>query len=505
MRLPGIIRGRRRKIFVRLVANGLLQAGIAVGAVLLVRLAFDHLIAGQAPNGWPIIFGVGTCLVVVAVCMAWLQMMERVDAERMGQEYTHRIRLLLFDRLSELTPRALQRRSRGAVVLRFVGDLNALRRWVSLGLMRITVAGVTTVGALLALAIVNWILASAVAVVIALGAVYSLRLGRQLREAIKESRRRRSYLAANVNEKVASIAVVQVFGQSIRERRHLIRQSRRLKNSMVKRARKIGLLRAVAHGTTAFASGVIVLLGANEVSSGRATPGTVVAAMTIVGLLVPALRDLGRVHEYWHGAKVSSRKIKEFLDTPSLVKEVPNVPDLKMGPGRLEFDRVSLSGCLKEVTIAAEPGSVVALVGPNGAGKSTLLFLVARLVDPDEGRILVDGQDLRLCSLASIRRSIGMVSPDLPLLRGTVDKNLRYRWPEAPPEEIEKVFSLCEIDKVLAELPQGAQTRVTEGGGGTSPLDSDRGSPWHGPCLVIPLYYCSMSLTLIWTMMPSSY
>jgi ABC-type bacteriocin/lantibiotic exporter with double-glycine peptidase domain len=111
---------------------------------------------------------------------------------------------------------------------------------------------------------------------------------------------------------------------------------------------------------------------------------------------------------------------------------------------------------------------VIALVGPNGAGKSTLLSLAARLIDPDKGRILLDGQNIAKCSLSSTRRAIGMMSPDLPLLRGKIDKNLRYRWPEAPDEEVKRVKTLCEIDKVVGELREGDQTRLTEGGGNLS-------------------------------------
>ena len=462
------IKGRRFQLFVRLVANGLGQAVVVVGTVLLVRLAFDRLIRKSIPDSLPLMIWVGLGLVAAAVCMSWLRMLERIDAEQMGQDYTHRIRIKLFDHLSALAPRALQTRSRGAIVLRFIGDLNALKRWVSLGLARVTVAGVTTVGSLLALAVVNWVLAAGVTVILAIGTIYVLSLGKQLREAVKEGRRRRSYLAANVNEKVASMAVVQVFGQSDRERRRIGRQSRRLKKAMVVRAKRIGLLRAVTHTTTALASGAVLLLGANQVASGRATPGTVVAAMTIVGLLVPALRDLGRVYEYWHAAQVSAKKIRQFLKTPTLVTELAGAPDLKPGQGRLEFANIGLSGSVKGVTAVAEPGKVVALVGPNGAGKSTLLSLAARLIDPDEGKILLDGQDLSKHSLASVRRAIGMMSPDLPLLRGTIEKNLRYSWPDAPVEEIHRVKALCEIDKVLAELPKAEQTRVTEGGGNLS-------------------------------------
>ncbi|MGH7960375.1 MAG: ATP-binding cassette domain-containing protein, partial [Candidatus Binatia bacterium] len=227
-------------------------------------------------------------------------------------------------------------------------------------------------------------------------------------------------------------------------------------------------VRAVTEATSATASGAVLLLGAYEVAAGRATPGTVVAAMTIVGLLVPALRDLGRVHEYWYGAQVSRRKIEEFLDTPSFVTEAVDAPDLRPGAGCLEFAGVSVSGVLSGVTGRVAPGTAVALMGPSGAGKSTLLSLAARLIAPEEGRILLDGQDLAAHSLASVRRAIGMVSPDLPLLRGTVEKNLRYRWPGAPVEEIARVRAWCGVDEVVAELPQGEQTRVTEEGGNLS-------------------------------------
>ena len=468
MKLPSIIKGRRLKIFFRLVGNGLAQALTMIITVLLVRLAFDRLITTPDVSQSHIALSVGSGLMASAVCIGWLRMMERVDAERMGQSYIHQVRMMLFEHLSALAPRALQRRSRGAIVLRFIGDLGALMRWVSLGLVRISVAGVTTLFSLLALSVINFRLAIAVTAVLSLGALYAIRLGRQIRKTVKESRRYRSYLAANVNEKVATMAVVQIFGQSDRERRRVSRQSLRLTKALVARAKKIGLMRGITQSVTAVASGAALLMGANEVVSGRATPGTVVAAMTIVGLLVPSLRDLSRVYEYWQGARVSSEKIIEFLDTPALVEDLPGAPDLKPGPGRLEFAGVSLSGIVKDVTVAAEPGKLIALVGPNGAGKSTLLSLAARLIDPDKGRLLLDGRDLAKHSLESVRHAIGMVSPDLPLLRGTVSKNLRYRWPKAPVEEINRVRTLCGIDKVLAELPEGDQTRVTEAGGNLS-------------------------------------
>ena len=468
MRLPSILNRSRKQTFIRLGLNGLAQAVVTIATILLVRQAFDRLITPADALESDIMIQIGLGLGLAAVSIGWLRMSERVDAEKMGQSYIHQIRLLLFKRMSRLAPRALQNRSRGAVVLRFIGDLNALKRWVSLGLVRITVAGITTGCALTALALISWELALVVAGVLGLGALYAFRIGKDLRETVRESRKRRAYLAANVNEKVATMAVVQVFGQAVRERRRIKRQSRRLTDAMVARAGKIGLMRGITQSVTALASGAVLLLGAYVVGTGQATAGTVVAAMTIVGLLVPALQDLSRVYEYYQESRVSSQKIISFLKTPSLVTDRPGAPDLDPGPGCLEFKGVGLGDIVREMSVTARPGQVIAVTGPNGAGKSTLLHMAARLIDAESGQIFLDGQDIAQHSLKSVRKAVSMVSPDLPLLRGTVKKNLLYRCPKAPAEEIEKIWQLCGIHELLDELPQAELTRVTEDGNSLS-------------------------------------
>jgi ABC-type multidrug transport system fused ATPase/permease subunit len=406
----------------------------------------------------------GLGLLAAALLGAWLRMRERVDAERLGQDYIYDVRLTLFDRLSTLRPRDLQRRSRGGTLLRFVGDLTALRQWASLGVARLTVAAVTASVSLAALALVDPTLAAVVGTALCAGAALALVMGRRMEPAVREARKRQARLAANITEKIGAMGVVQVFGQYPRERRRIGRQAERLAEAMVGRARIAGGLRAVTEGTTAVATGAALLTGAYQAAAGNATAGTVVAAMTVVGLLVPPLRDLGRVHEYWHGARVSRSKINAFLAVPGCVEEPAGAPPLCPGLGWLAFEGVCVNGAVEQVTAAVKPGSKVAIVGPNGSGKSTLLALVARLVSPDEGAVVVDGQDLAGTSFDSTRRLVGMVSPDLPLLRGSVRKNLLYRCPDASPEEIDRVCDLCGLDEVLQELPQGMDTRLTEGG-----------------------------------------
>ncbi len=464
MNLPGVISGNRKRHFIRLVVNGFVQAGLAVGTGLLIRQAFDRFITSPAQGAEELSLIITGGLILAVLFTALMKLQEKVDSEKMGQDYVHKIRMRLFRHMSRIAPRSLNKKSRGSIVLRFVGDLNSLRRWVSLGIAKITVAGVMTVGVLAALFTINTVIATGVSLVILAGMLYALLLGKSIRQAVQESRKRRTYLAANVNEKVSTMAVVQAFDQTRREQKRLSRQSARLKEAMVEKSRKIGLMRAVTHCAVALASGICVMLGAVEVAAGRATPGTVVAAITIAGLLVPAISDMGRVYEYLQEARIASSKIVQFLNVSSLVREKKNAPDLADGPGRLEFRNVSLGRTLKGISVIAEEGTKVAIVGPNGSGKSTLLSLAARLVDADRGRIVINGHNIRQCSLSSLRRSIGIVSPDLPLLRGSINSNITYRWPEAPEDEIRRVSTLCGVDEMRNELGENGDARITERG-----------------------------------------
>lgn len=465
MSVPSVLSSpRRRKLLLRLILNGLTQALAALGTAWLVKLTFDqflmHVGSSPAIKLWMIALG----LALMAALAAVLRMWERTDAERLGQHYAKGVRMRLYDQLSAFSPQAMQQRSQGGVMLRFVGDLTAVRQWVSLGLARLTVGAIVALVALSVLATVSWVLALGAGIVFVCGVLISSGLGPRLQLTVSAARRRLSHLAANINEKIAAIAVVQIFGQSRRERQRVKRQSRLLQEAMVERAKVAGKMRAVTEATAALATATVLLLGVFEVHAGQVSPGTVVAAMTIVGLLVPYLRDLGRVQEYWYSYRVSRQKIQEFLETPSLVSEATNAVELQPGQGRLELEAVGMSGILHDVSAVAEPGSVVAVVGPNGAGKSTLLALAARLMDPDSGVVRLDGQDLSKATLSSVRRAVGMASPGLPLLRGTLSKNLLYRWPDAPAEEIARVRALCGIDGIVAQLPEGEQTQIVEGG-----------------------------------------
>lgn len=471
--LPPIFAPERRLLFARLVGNGVLQAAMIVGSMLLVRHAFDVLLNPAFDDPEVNLFdpseviSIGLfalALLAFTGLAAWLRLLERVDGERLGEGYIHRVRLTLFDQMGKFAPRALSRRTTGATALRFVSDLTAIRRWVSLGLARIVVAAIVSTLALGFLAFLDPYLATASLLILSLGLAGNLLLGPRMNLAVSESRRLRGRLAGNINERIHAFAVIQVFNQQRRERKRYARHSRQLRDAMIQRAKAAGLMGAVSEGSTAASMGLVLSLGALEVFRGMTSAGNVVAAMAVVGFLSNTFRSLGRVHEYYQSAEVSQRKLVEFLRTRRLKGRGADLPPLQVREGTVEFQDLTLNGILKGFSAAAPGGSRIALLGSNGAGKSTLLHVAARLVDPDAGRVLIDGQDLAECDLGSVRAAIAVISPDLPLLRGSIGYNLRYRWPCAPEEEVARIKALCALDEMLAEFPDGEEHKLQEGG-----------------------------------------
>lgn len=471
--LPAIFAGNRRWLLARLIGNGILQAMMIIISMLLVRFAFNVLLNPEfddpeihmfeATEVWQIaFFAVG--LLGCTGFAAWLKYIERIDAERLGQEYVHRVRLSIFDRMKRFAPRSLGRRATGSSMLRFVGDLSAIRRWVSLGLARIVVSAIVTSISIGVLAYLDIYLAIGSIIILSLGLLWNLKLGPKMHKIVSESRRLRGRLAGNINEKIRSFIVIQAFNQQQRERRRFSKQSRLLRNAMVDRARASASMRVVNDGATALSMAAILSFGAFEVFHNMTSSGNVVAAMAVVGFLSNAFRDMGRVHEYLQTYRVSREKIIEFMQTKPLRGRSSKLPSLKIGQGDIELQNVRIREALHGISGTIPGGSKLAIIGDNGAGKSTLLQAIARLVNLDGGKILIDGQDIRRCNLASIRQAISIVSPDLPLLKGSVRYNLKYRAPEASDAELEEIKDLCELGPLLKLLPGGEDFRIREGG-----------------------------------------
>ncbi|MGI8627145.1 MAG: ATP-binding cassette domain-containing protein [Geodermatophilaceae bacterium] len=456
--IPALWSAGRPRLLAALVAVGFGRAAVALGAAYLVGFAFSALLGAAAEP--KMIAGMALGLGVLAAAGAALVALERLLAEKLGQSYVQAVRMKLFGQISRTPTREASKRSVGGSALRFTGDLTAVGRWVSLGISRLAVAVPLLAVCLIALVIVNPLIGLGIAGVLVAGALVTLWQARALRRTTRRARRRRAQLAAHVTEHVAHSAVMQAFGQEHSERAAVRRRGQRLSQAMIDRALAIGLIRATAEATGAIATGAVVVLA---VTAGQSV-GPAAAAVTIVGYLVTPVRDLGRVGEYRTASTIAMEKIREVLARPRRPEPPADAPDLPEGPGALDVHDITVDGLFGPINAMIDPGQVVALVGPNGAGKSTLLQVIAALGEADAGVVRLDGAVLTEASAQSVRRAIGVVAPDVPLLRGTIMDNVRYSNQEATDDEITALMAHCGLDEVIRSLPQGAHTRVGERG-----------------------------------------
>lgn len=452
----------RRDDLATILFLGVAQAAVLIAWIVCVWQAIDAIAAMQGDVMLPVPWL--AALVLLALANAVLRAVEFSVCERIGFEAVRRLRMRIHRHMLGMAPRQIQHRSRGSLLLRMSGDLTMLRTWISRGIGRGTIGAIVLVAGLAAIAWISTLMAVVALLVFLLAAALSLTLGRRLRRVTAAVRRRRSLLTSNIDEQIHSLAVVQLFGRASGEHARLARQNDALTWALVREARIRGRMRGISAGAGWLAVVAVLAAGLVEVAEGYISIGMLVAAATGVRHLTGPLRSLGFAHDYWRRAWVSRRKILDFLASGSRPLADPLHQELRVRRGRIEFDAVTVAGALHDFTATVAPHERIAVVGPSGAGKSTLLGLVARLVEPDEGEVLIDGKPLGASTLLSSFRHIGMVASDLPLMRGTVRRNLTYRRPWAAEAEIWQVLTACRLDAWAVSLPQGLDSWITEGG-----------------------------------------
>jgi ABC-type multidrug transport system fused ATPase/permease subunit len=459
--LPRVVAGGRRPLMARLLLNGVAQAGAAFAIAWLARGALEA--PGAASEAAPEARALRVAgLVIAGLLLLALRALERVDAEHLGQDYVTRVRLRLFERIAALPLRREQAGRFGLTMTRMVSDLNSLRRWVSVGVARMSVATVSVCGILAALAYFDRVAAAVAGGLLALSAVVALGLTPALREQVREARRRRGRLAGNVGEKIFAFGTVRHHGGTRRELRRLRRQSRRMTRALVRRMRLSGLLRSLPDAVFPLAIAVLVFLVGIE--GAALSRGDLVVTLLLLGMFTAPVRDLAQAWDYRLSFLEGRRRIEQSLSSPRIRESARAVALPGAGPIGVAFRDVRVEGVLDALTAAAEPGDRVLVTGATGSGKSTLLALAARLFDPDAGEVAFDGISLRRLTLTCVEEGVRLVSPELPLLRGSVAENIAYGIDADAPECVERVASWCGLGASCETLPRGLDTRIEEKG-----------------------------------------
>ncbi len=379
------------------------------------------------------------------------------------------IRQRLFEHLQRLSFNFFDRNEAGRIMSRVTNDVDALTELVSSGIINVVndvfrLAGI--VGILLSM---NWRLALLTFLVMPALVLLATKFRTRIRLAYHMVRRKIASVNANLQESISGVRVVQSFSREGTNMEIFDATNAENMQANMQAARLNALFGPAVELVGAAGIFIIILYGGRQVQAGVLTIGTVYAFINYMQQFFMPIRDLSQVYNVWQSATVSVTRIFEILETEPEVKNSPDAIELPDIEGRVRFEGVTFGydpsqPVLHDIYLSAEPGQTIALVGPTGAGKSSTINLLSRFYDPQEGRITIDGYDLRGVTLESLHDQLGIVLQDTFLFSGTVMDNILYGRPDASEEEAIEAAKAVGAHEFIMRLSDGYQTEVHERG-----------------------------------------
>jgi ABC-type multidrug transport system fused ATPase/permease subunit len=289
-------------------------------------------------------------------------------------------------------------------------------------------------------------------------------------ERMRVVRTREGAIASVMQEAITGIRAVKIFGREDDEMERFRTESRDSLRASVDSAVIEAKFSTVLGVVGGLGTALVTYFGAWQVLSGALSLGDLTVFVFYLGLFLSPLWALSRQVNQIGTSLVSGERIIDLLNAEPTVKDLPGARPAPAFDGRVTFEGVRFAyeeeagEVLRGIDFDVEAGSRVALVGASGAGKTTVTSLIARLYDPQEGRVLIDGEDVRDFTLKSLRDSVTFVPQDSLLFRATVAENIAYGRPGAGREEIEAIAELAGADGFIRELPEGYDTVLSERG-----------------------------------------
>jgi ABC-type multidrug transport system fused ATPase/permease subunit len=451
--------------------GSLIFAWAAMGMTVLIPWLIGQAINAIEEENKPDLLPLALAIFAAAVLRLGLIVVRRVVAGKVSLGVEFDLRQTFYAHLQRLELGFFDGQQTGQLMSRATVDLQSIRFFLGYGLIFITQNLLTiTLASAVMFAINPWL--ALVALAPAPLVVYvASRYNRVSRPAQQEVQQRIAELTAEAEENVSGIRIVKAFAREEYQLRRFQRAVARVFDQSIYSTQLQAFFSPLIGFLPQLGIALVLLVGGREVINGNLSLGDFTAFYTYLAMLAGPMRSLGMTMGMAQRAIASGNRLFEILDREPTIQSPPEAPALPPGGGRVELRDVTLHyegaeevPALEEVSLEVEAGRTVALVGPSGSGKTSLVALIARLYDPTEGTVLVDGADVREVEVASLRSEIAFVADDSFLFTASVAENIAYARPEATMEEIEAAARRAQAEEFIRALPDGYETRVGERG-----------------------------------------
>ena len=386
-----------------------------------------------------------------------------------GERILADLRNRLFDHLQRLSLGFFERNRAGVIISRLTNDVEAIDQLVTDGVTSLVQNTLTLVGTAIILFILDWRLALATLVVVPFMSVATIIFRTRSARAYSAVRERLGLVTATLAEDIAGMRIVQAFTRERTNMRNFREVSERYRDSNMETVVLNGLYFPFVDLLSSIALAVVLGYGGHLYFQGDVTLGTLFAFLLYVQNFFDPVQQLSQLYGTFLSATAALDKIVDVLDQEPEVVDEPGAKALPAVEGRVRFEGVRFGygdgpEVLHGLDLDVPAGTTVALVGHTGAGKSTIAKLLARFYDPREGRITIDGHDLREVTQASLRHQLGIVPQEGFLFAGTVTDNIAFGRPDAAPEDVVRAAQTIGANDFILRLEDGYETDLHERG-----------------------------------------
>ena len=447
------------------VAASLLVSGADVTMARLVKPLVDEVLSGKARD---LVNLVPVFIVGIAFVKGLGRFVQEYFIKTAGQMVVQDIRKDLYGHSLSLSMGYYSRSSTGNVMSRILNDVGTLQSASADVLVDGTRESLTLIGLTTLAFYTDWRLATLAFLVLPLTVIPMVFLGRKIKQNMRRGQGALGDLTKVLQEALAGIKVIKAFGSENYEAGRFVRENKRFYHFIRKVMKYDSVTSPTIELLSSIGIGAVMWYGIHRIISGTMTQGELTSFLAAMVMMYTPVKRLIKVNNKIQQAMGGAERVFELLDEVPDINDAVGAVSIGRARGEVRFDHVGFAyqnePVLQDFNLRINPGEVVALVGPSGGGKSTVVGLLTRFYDPQQGRILIDGQDIRMITMDSLRRNIALVDQETYLFNDSIRDNIRYGSAEASDAAVQEAARLAYADEFIRLLPEGYDQHIGDRG-----------------------------------------
>lgn len=458
------------KVFFADLFFAVLGAGTALVVPLLVRYITSDVIYRGESEAVKLIFAIGAVMLFLVLVEGFCNFFIAYYGHIMGAKIEYDMRTQIFGHLQKLSFSFYDNQKVGQLMSRITNDLFEISELLHHGPEDIVISIIKIIGSFVILVQIDWKLTLLAFIVIPFMMVYASIFNRKMKRAFKKNRVKIAEINSQIEDNLSGIRVVKSFANEDVEMEKFLIGNDGFLNAKRDSYKYMGGFHAGLGAFTTLITIVVLVGGALFVTTNEVNVSDLVTFVLYIGIFTEPVRKLINFAETFLNGYSGYERFREIMAIEPDIKDIPGAKEMKSAKGVIDFEDVSFGYeeknhmVLNKVNLHVPAGQYIALVGASGVGKSTLCSLIPRFYDVTDGKICIDGQDIKTMKLKSLRQQIGIVQQDVYLFVGSVKDNISYGKPNSTMDEIIEAAKNANAHEFIMALPDGYDTDIGQRG-----------------------------------------